>query len=91
MWPMTMIMNQPKAMLECMKPSTRLRFHSFTWIRQSQKMSRMFFQMVVGVMSEMANLRRSAAGSWMRTLIRLTRQYSSTKVMPKTNGRTNGS
>ena len=56
-------MNQPKAMLECMKPSILFLFHNFTCIKQLRNISLMFFQIVFGVMSERKNFFLSSASN----------------------------
>ena len=84
-------MNQPNAILECMKPSILLRFHNFTCNKQLAKISQMFLRAVAGVMSERKNLRRSSLGSCRRIRIMPKRQYPSTNTIPAMNGITNGS
>ena len=85
---MTISMNHPKAMLECMYPSSLFLFQSFTWKRQSQKMSLIFFAMVLGLTRDMKNLFRSSLGNWSIMRTSPIRQYDRMNIIPIMNGST---
>ena len=85
--PMTMIMNHPNAMLECMYPSSLFLFHNFTWNRQSQNQSLMFLPSIFGLRNDRKNFFLSSRSSSAMTRTAPIPHQHSTKVIPIMNGR----
>ena len=83
---MRIIINHPKAMLECIYPRSLFLFQSLTCIRQSQNQSLIFFAIILGFRNERKNFFLSSRGSSMIILPALIRHQQSTNDIPIMKG-----
>ena len=88
MWPMTIIINHPKAILACIYPRRMFLLNIFTCKRQSKIISLMSLSNILGFIRESRNFFKSSLGIFINSLTIAIARYANIKYIPIINGRT---